>query len=106
MAITKKETAKIAGLARLDLNEKEIVNFTEQLSSVLDNFKKLNEVNTDGVEPTSQVTGLYNIGRKDNPILDWKTDPDLKKNKELLLKNLSPNQKEKEFIKVPGVFLE
>ena len=104
MSISKEETEKIAGLARLELNKKEIDKFSVQLSGVLDNFKMLEKVKTTKVKPTSQVTGLHNILRKDNKVDNWKADKDIKKNREKLLKN-APKQ-EDGFIKVPGVFEE
>lgn len=104
MAISKKETEKIADLARLKLKDKELAKFANQLSGVLDNFEMLSEVNTKNIKPTSQVTGLNNICRADKKVLDWKADKDIKKNREKLLAN-SPKQ-EDGFIKVPGVFEE
>ena|SRR3990172_490454 len=104
MALSKKETEKIADLARLKLKDKELTKFAIQLSGVLDNFKMLSEIDTEKVEPTSQVTGLSNICREDEKVLDWKADKDIKKNREKLLKNV-PKQ-EDGFIKVPGVFEE
>ncbi len=102
MAISKKETKRIAELARLKLKDDELIKFAGQLSSVLDNFKMLSEVKTENVKATSQVTGLNNIYREDKEILDWKIDKDIKKNREKLLIN-APKQ-ENGFIKVPGVF--
>jgi len=55
----------VAKLANLSLTEKEIKKFLPQLSSILDYVSKLQEVNTDNVEPTSQVTGLENVFRED-----------------------------------------
>jgi len=104
MALSKKETEKIADLARLKLEDKELTKFAGQLSGVLDNFKMLSEVDTKNTKTTSQVTGLNNICREDKKILDWKTDKDIKKNREKLLAN-APKQ-EDGFIKVPGVFEE
>ncbi|MBU2595851.1 Asp-tRNA(Asn)/Glu-tRNA(Gln) amidotransferase subunit GatC [Patescibacteria group bacterium] len=104
MALSKKETKKIADLARLKLKEEELAKFADQLSGVLDNFKMLSEVNTKNTKPTSQVTGLNNICREDKKILDWKANKDIKKNREKLLMN-APKQ-EDGFIKVPGVFEE
>lgn len=102
MGLSKKETKRIAELARLDLKDEELTKFANQLSGVLDNFKMLSEVNTNKVEPTSQVTGLNNILREDKENLIWKADEDIKKNREKLLSN-APKQ-EDGFIKVPGVF--
>jgi aspartyl-tRNA(Asn)/glutamyl-tRNA(Gln) amidotransferase subunit C len=63
--ITKKEVGHVAKLARLGLGEKEKKKFTEELSAILDFVNKLNEVKTDKVDPTAQVTGLENVTRED-----------------------------------------
>lgn len=57
----------IAKLARLELTREEKEMYVSQLSSILDYVEKLNEVNTNGVEETSQVTGLINATREDEP---------------------------------------
>lgn len=56
----------VAKLANLTLTEEEKVRFETQLSSVLDYIARLNEVDTNDVEETSQVTGLENVLREDN----------------------------------------
>jgi aspartyl-tRNA(Asn)/glutamyl-tRNA(Gln) amidotransferase subunit C len=55
----------IAKLANLSITEDETKKFEKQLSEVLQYIEKLNEVDVTGVEPTSQVTGLENVMRKD-----------------------------------------
>lgn len=55
----------VAKLAKLDLTKDEIEKFTSQLSSVITYFGELNEVDTEGIEPTSQTTGLENVTRLD-----------------------------------------
>ena len=65
MALTKQDVEHIARLARLGLTEEEKEKFVTQLSSILDYVEQLKEVNTDGIEPTAQVTGLENIYRED-----------------------------------------
>jgi len=68
MSITKKDVEHIAKLARLGLSEKEKEKYAKELSGILDYMNKLNEINIEGVQPTSQVTGLENIFREDeNP---------------------------------------
>lgn len=62
MKIDVKHTAK---LANLPLNENEAIKFEKQLSEVLDYVKKLEEVDTSDIQPTSQTTGLENIVRED-----------------------------------------
>lgn len=63
--LTKKDVLHVAKLAKLELTEKEIEKFTPQLSSVLDHFSELSEVDTTEVEPTHQTTGLEDVFRKD-----------------------------------------
>jgi aspartyl-tRNA(Asn)/glutamyl-tRNA(Gln) amidotransferase subunit C len=65
MALSKSEVQHIAQLARLELTEEEIARYQKQLSAILDYITMLQELNTDAVEPTSQVTGLQNILRSD-----------------------------------------
>lgn len=65
--LTKSEVKHIAKLANLKLSEKEIKKFSSQLSETLDYVDILKKLGTKGVEPTSQVSGLENITRKDKP---------------------------------------
>jgi aspartyl-tRNA(Asn)/glutamyl-tRNA(Gln) amidotransferase subunit C len=55
----------VAKLANLKLTEDEIIKFEKQLEETTEYVEELNEVNVDGIEPTSQVTGLENISRED-----------------------------------------
>ena len=55
----------IAKLANLNLNEDEKRKFEKQLSETAEYVKELEQVNTDGVDPISQVTGLENVTRDD-----------------------------------------
>ncbi|MEJ5227320.1 Asp-tRNA(Asn)/Glu-tRNA(Gln) amidotransferase subunit GatC [Thermodesulfovibrio sp.] len=65
MKISKEMVKHIAMLSRLEFQEKEIELYGEQLSRILDYVDKLNEVNTEGVEPTSHVLSLNNVFRED-----------------------------------------
>ncbi|MCX6745833.1 MAG: Asp-tRNA(Asn)/Glu-tRNA(Gln) amidotransferase subunit GatC [Candidatus Parcubacteria bacterium] len=65
MKLNKLEVEKIAKLSRLDLTTKEKELYASQLSKVLDYVEKLNEVDTENVEITAQVTGLENVYRAD-----------------------------------------
>ncbi len=56
----------IAKLARLDLSEAEVEQFPGQLTSILEYVGQLQAVDTKGVEPTAQVTGLQNSLRPDD----------------------------------------
>ena len=66
MKLTKEQVEHIASLARLRLTDEEKEKYSGQLSGILDYFEKLSAVDTSGVEPTSQVTGLTNATRDDN----------------------------------------
>ncbi|MBN1262754.1 MAG: Asp-tRNA(Asn)/Glu-tRNA(Gln) amidotransferase subunit GatC [Candidatus Pacebacteria bacterium] len=63
--LNQKQVRRVADLAKLTLTAKEIAKFTAQLSTILDHFQSLAEVNTAEVESTSQVTGLRNVTRQD-----------------------------------------
>jgi len=63
--ISKDQVKHVAKLARLKLTDKEIEKFANQLSGIFDYMEVLNEVDTDGVSETSQVTGLENVTEKD-----------------------------------------
>ncbi|TSC86735.1 MAG: aspartyl-tRNA(Asn)/glutamyl-tRNA (Gln) amidotransferase subunit C [Microgenomates group bacterium Gr01-1014_7] len=59
------DVKKIAKLANLPITDYEEEKLAEQLSQTLDYVNKLEEIDTKGVEPTSQVTGLENVTRDD-----------------------------------------
>jgi len=63
--LSQDQVQHIADLARIELTEGEKQKYAEELSSVLGCFEQLKEVRTEGVEPTSQATGLVNIARED-----------------------------------------
>ncbi len=65
MSITLEEIRKIAILARLQLTEAEEQRHAATISAVLEYMNILNEVDTTGIEPTFQVTGLTQITRPD-----------------------------------------
>lgn len=59
------DVKKVAKLANLQLTPEEEEKYSEQLSKILEYIDKLNEVNTENVEPTYNVTGLSNVMRPD-----------------------------------------
>jgi aspartyl-tRNA(Asn)/glutamyl-tRNA(Gln) amidotransferase subunit C len=63
--LRQEEVVKIAKLARIELSPKEVEKFQRELSTVLDYVEELKQVNTEGVEEVSQVTGLINVQRED-----------------------------------------
>ncbi|MCD5397907.1 Asp-tRNA(Asn)/Glu-tRNA(Gln) amidotransferase subunit GatC [candidate division NPL-UPA2 bacterium] len=65
MKISKKEVEHVAKLARLRLTDEEKNKFGKQLSRILEYVEKLNELDTEKVEPTSHVVSLPNVLRED-----------------------------------------
>ena len=63
--ITPKDLTHIGWLARLELSENDLEKYMPKLNSVLDYFSELDEVNTEGVEPTYHVLALSNVFRED-----------------------------------------
>ncbi len=63
--LTQEEVQKLAVLARISLTDPEVEKFQHELSTVLDYVEALKEINIDGVEEISQVTGLVNMQRED-----------------------------------------
>jgi len=95
MKLSHDEVRKIAKLARLGLTDAEVAKFSVQLSDILSHAKMLGEVNTDSIEPTSQITGLKNVIFKDGVVIS--------DHAEKLLEQ-SPQQVENNLIKVKNVF--
>ena len=57
----------VARLANLRLKPTDEKKFEKQLDEIVAYVEKLNEVDTKGVEITSQVTRLENVTREDKP---------------------------------------
>ena len=91
--LSKKEVEHIAWLAHIELSDQEKILFTEQFNEILDYFKKIDDVDTEGVEPTYHVLDLKNVSRTDE------TTPSLPI--EEALRNAQ--KKEKKFIKAPRI---
>jgi aspartyl-tRNA(Asn)/glutamyl-tRNA(Gln) amidotransferase subunit C len=63
--LTREDILKLARLARLDVSEEELEEYSNELSTILAYVEQLNNVDIDGLEPTLQITGLTNVTRKD-----------------------------------------
>jgi aspartyl-tRNA(Asn)/glutamyl-tRNA(Gln) amidotransferase subunit C len=57
---------KVALLARLELTSAEETQYAQQMSSILDYFEQLSELDTENVEPTLRAIDVQNITRLDN----------------------------------------
>ncbi|MBR9998447.1 MAG: Asp-tRNA(Asn)/Glu-tRNA(Gln) amidotransferase subunit GatC [Cyclobacteriaceae bacterium] len=65
MKVDKNTLKKIAHLARLEINEENEESMLESLSDILTWVEKLNEINTDGVEPLTNMSLESNMLRED-----------------------------------------
>jgi aspartyl-tRNA(Asn)/glutamyl-tRNA(Gln) amidotransferase subunit C len=96
MSLSIDEVKKIAQLARIKLTPEEEQRHAVTISAVLDYMNILNEVDTSGVEPTFQVTGLEDIVRADEV-------KQSNLNKELMAQ--MPQVEDNELV-VPAVFVD
>ena len=63
--LTRDDVLKLAQLARISLSDEEVAEFSEELSVILGYVEQLDSVDTTGLTPTNQVTGLTNVFRED-----------------------------------------
>jgi aspartyl-tRNA(Asn)/glutamyl-tRNA(Gln) amidotransferase subunit C len=63
--ITREEVEHVARLARLEFSSAEVEALTGQLDTILAHVEQLNELDTEGVEPTSHAVALENAFRAD-----------------------------------------
>ena len=66
---------KLAFLCRLTLTKEEVKKYKKELTASLAYVERLQDVDVEGLEPTSQVTGLTNVVRPDVEI-DYGVTPD------------------------------
>ena len=65
--IDEKEVRRIEELAELNLSGSERKEMKEDLNEILDYFEKLDELNTEEVEPLMHILNLKNVLRDDLP---------------------------------------
>jgi aspartyl-tRNA(Asn)/glutamyl-tRNA(Gln) amidotransferase subunit C len=63
--LSRDDVLKLASLSKLRLSEAEIERLRAELSEILNYVEILDQVDSEGLEPTYQVTGLKNIMRED-----------------------------------------
>ena len=96
MKLNPQQVQKVAKLANIPVSEEEVEKYSDQLSKILDYIDQLNSVDTAGVEPTFNITGLSNVLRDD--------EVGERLSQEEALKNTS--QKKEGFFVTKGVFEE
>jgi len=63
--LTIDQVSRVAFLARLELSDTETLRLTTELNGILGQFERLQELNTQGVPPTSHSLPLQNVFRDD-----------------------------------------
>ena len=65
--ITSDEVKHLSVLARVGMTDDEIDVMRDQMSHILDNIDVLNQVDTEGVEPTGHSVDVDTVMRDDEP---------------------------------------
>ena len=65
MDIDIKQIEQVANLSRIKLTDNEKNVFREQLTDILGYIEKLNELDTDNVQPMAYATSIKNVFRED-----------------------------------------
>ncbi len=63
--LTLDQVSRVAFLARLELSDAEKTRLTTELNGILSQFERLQELDTDGIAPTSHSMPLQNVFRED-----------------------------------------
>ena len=93
MHVTEDDVRKMASLSMIEIDDSEIENFRVNLEAILSHVMKLNELDTENVEPTTYILDAVNVLRDDVPEKEF--------SKQDLLKN-APEKEDDAFI-VPRV---
>lgn len=68
--ISRETVLHLAQLSSLQLSNDEVDSLKTDIANILGYIEQLSELDTTGVEPTYQVTGLENVWRNDTVIED------------------------------------
>ncbi len=91
--ISRDQVAHVAWLAKIKLTEEELELFARQLNEVLGYFRKIDEVDTRGIEPTYHILDVKNVFRKDSPEFSLPLDKSLQ----------NAPQRERNYVKAPRI---
>ena len=94
--IDEAQVRRVALLSRLELSDREITQFSGELSDIVTYIEKLNELDTENVEPLAHCLPVHNVLREDTPTPSLTNDQAL----------ANAPQREDEYFKVPKVLDE
>lgn len=72
--LSREDVLKLAQLARLELTDDELHEYSSQLTAILDYVEVLGKADVKGLKPTQQITGLTNVMR-DDEIIEYGYEP-------------------------------
>lgn len=78
MSISLDEVRHVARLARLDLDETEILSLQGELNALLGHFADIQTIDTTGIEPRSHAVIIQNVWSEDEPRIGLTRDLALK----------------------------
>lgn len=90
---SKEEVTRVAKLAKLEFDAESLTTFATEFTSIIELVEKLQEVDTQGVEPTYHGNDLTNVLREDIVVRGTQ--------REAFLENVKTSQDG--FIKVPAI---
>lgn len=93
MKIDEAQVRRVALLGRLELSDREVSQFSSQLSAIFEYIEKLNELDTDHVEPLAHCLPVHNVFREDVPKPSLSNDAALE----------NAPEREDEYFKVPKI---
>lgn len=65
MSVSLDEVRHLAALSEINLDDNELTSLTTDIDNIVGYINQLDELDTDNVEPTFQLTGLQNVWRDD-----------------------------------------
>ena len=68
MALTREEVLHVARLARVGVTDADVEKFQQQLSTIIENFDILSQIDTTDIPPTTHTLPLENVMGDDEPI--------------------------------------
>lgn len=80
-------------MAHIQISEKEKIVFTDQFNDILEYFKKIDSIDTKGINPTYHVLEINNVSRNDIPNISLTAEEALQ----------NAPKKEKKFFKAPRI---
>ena len=64
-SLSRDDVAKLAGLARIEMSEEELVSLASQFGMILDAVARVQDVDLEGIAPTSHPQPIRNVFRED-----------------------------------------